>query len=129
MALLPENLWLLNLKGLTDEADDSFVFNYPAYQFMLDFPLAAWSETNQADPGERLAVEALGAWLMADAQQSRITASGLRPAASEPTQSDSLFTAAVPYGIQLAPDYGSEIQPPSRSEASGLIQWFSQQQR
>ena len=129
MALLPENLWLLNLNGLMDEAGDSFIFNYPTYQFMLDFPLAAWSETNAADPNERQAVEALGAWLMDDAQQARLTANALRPAASEPTQSDSLFAAALPYGIQLTPDYGTEIQPPSRSEASGLIQWFSQQQR
>jgi hypothetical protein len=96
---------------------------------MLDFPLAAWSENSQITDTERLAVQALGAWLSAEAQQGRITASGLRPAGTEPTTSDALFSAAEAYGILLEPDYGVAILPPSRSEAAGLVQWFSQQMR
>jgi hypothetical protein len=127
MALLPENLWLLNLRGLTDEAGDSFVFSYPAYQYMLDFPLARWSNANQITEIEQLAVTALADWLVAPEQQARLLAFGLRPAASEPDTSATLFTAAEPYGIQLEPDWGTLISPPLRSEAAGLIQWFTQQ--
>lgn len=128
MALLPESLWLHNLNALT-ASSDGFTFSYPAYQFMLEFPLAAWSENSQITDTERLAVEDLGEWLLAEAQQGRITASGLRPAATEPTASDSMFSAAEAYGILLEPDYGIAVVPPSRSEAAGLVQWFSQQMR
>lgn len=125
MALLPENLWLNNLRGLTDEAGDSFVFSYPAYQFVLDFPVAAWNTpTSEIEP---LAVRALADWLAQ--QQSGAIAHGLRPAAGEPDETATLFAAAVPFGILLEPDYGTAVQPPSRTEASALVQWFSTTRR
>jgi hypothetical protein len=127
IALLPENLWLKNLRGLSDESGDSFVFSYPAYQFMLDFPLAAWGDETQITEIEQMAVEALGQWLSAEAQQGRLPQYGLRPAAAEPAETDALFSAALPYGILLEPAYGIIVQAPARSEASGLAQWFSQQ--
>jgi hypothetical protein len=127
MALLPENLWLNNLRGLTDEAGDSFVFSYPAYQFVLDFPLAAWNAPlNEIEP---LAVQALADWLALPAQQSAAVAKGLRPSAGEPDETAALFAAASAYGIVLEPDYGTAVQPPSRTEASALVQWFSTARR
>ncbi len=120
MALLPENLWLNNLSGLID--DEEFIFSYPAYQFMLDFPLAAWSQPTT--DLETLAVQELQNWLTQPEQQASALTSGLRPAASEPDETAALFVAAEPYGIQLAPDFGTPVTPPSRTEASGLIQWF-----
>ena len=129
MALLPEKLWLLNLRGLTDEAGDSFTFNYPVYQFMLDFPLATWSDSSQISDLEQLAVQSLGEWLSAPQQQARLTQYGLRPAQGEPGVADAVFSAAVPFGIILQADYGTAVQVPQRSEASGLAQWFSQQRR
>lgn len=122
MALLPENLWLKNLRGLTDEAGDSFVFSYPAYQFMLDFPFAAWNTPNSQI--EQMAVRALADWLAQPAQQSGAIANGLRPVEGEPDETATLFAAAVPFGILLEPDYGTPVQPPSRTEASALVQWF-----
>lgn len=121
MALLPENLWLNNLRGLTD--DEAFTFSYPAYQFMLDFPLAGWQ--GQTTEIEQLAVQALGDWLSQPEQQSRAIASGLRPAQGEPAETATLFAAAGPSGILLEPDYGTPVVAPSRTDAAGLIQWFS----
>jgi hypothetical protein len=127
MALLPENLWLSNLRGLTDEAGDSFVFSYPTYQFVLDFPMAGWNApTSEIEP---LAVQALADWLAQPSQQGDATASGLRPVAGEPDETATLFAAAVPFGILLEPDYGTLVQPPSRTEASALVQWFSTTRR
>lgn len=121
MALLPENLWLNNLRGLTDS--ETFMFSYPAYQFMLDFPLAGWN--GPVTDLERQAVQALADWLMQPAQQARTVNNGLRPAAGEPDETAALFTAAESFGIQRQPDYGAPVQAPSRTEAAGLLQWFT----
>ena len=129
MGLLPENLWLQNLNGLTDESGDGFTFSYPAYQFILDFPVARWQATNQVTEIEQLAVQALADWMLSDAEQARAIASGLRPAEGEPDTSATRFVAAEAYGIVLEPAYGDNITPPTRSEASGLAQWFSQASR
>lgn len=129
MGLLPENLWLQNLNGLTDEAADSFIFSYPAYQFILDFPVAGWSDSNQANEIEQLAVQALGDWLSSAAEQAQAVEHGLRPVHGEPTTSATRFAAAESFGILLEPGYGDIITPPTRSEASGLAQWFSQASR
>jgi hypothetical protein len=129
IALLPENQWLKNLRGLTDDANDSFVFSYPAYQFALDFPLAVWN--SQPTELEQQAAEALAQWLTQPAQVARTTAYGLRPAGCTlaADSSAALFEAGAPYGIQLAPNLGVTVQPPARSEASALIQWFNNVRR
>ncbi len=120
IALLPEKLWLKNLRGLTD--DEDFVFSYPAYQFMLDFPLAAWS--NPLNTLETQAVQVLADWLNQPEAAARAVATGLRPVDGEPDEDAALFTAAAPYGIVLEPSYGTLVQAPSRTETLSLIQWF-----
>jgi hypothetical protein len=88
---------------------------------MLDFPVAAWNTpTTEIEP---LAVQALADWLAQ--QQSGAIANGLRPVEGEPDETATLFAAAVPFGILLEPDYGTPVQPPSRTEALALVQWFS----
>jgi len=127
IALLPEAQWLLNLRGLLNNEDVRL--SYPAYQFVLDFPLAVWQDstaTDAVDVGE--AVKLLADALAAPTAQGRLTAFGLRSAAAEPTDADALFTAAVPYGVLLTPDYGQITQIPPRSDTQGLIQWFSSNQ-
>ncbi|MCB9450071.1 MAG: substrate-binding domain-containing protein [Anaerolineaceae bacterium] len=125
IAFLPEVQWLNNLNGLLTNTD-SFAFSYPAYQFMLDFPLARWDD-NGTTAEQRAAVDALRNWLTTESQQQRTVAFGLRPAASEPDGGATLFSAAIPYGIQYQPDYGQLIQAPQRGDAQGLIQWFNTQ--
>ncbi len=125
IALLPEVQWLTNLNGLLT-TNDAVAFSYPAYQFMLDFPLARWNDTVTTDT-ERAAVDALQTWLMTESQQFRTVNFGLRPAASEPDGGSTLFTAGLIYGIQYEPDYGQLIQAPGRGDALGLIQWFKAQ--
>lgn len=127
IALLPESFWLLNLNGLLN--NEPIVFSYPAYQYMLDFPLAGWRNPLPTDPNapiEQAAVQALATWLTGAARQSQLVTHGLRPATSEPTETASLFSAGDSYGIQLAPDFTQLVQPPSRSETQGLVQWFTQ---
>jgi hypothetical protein len=125
IALLPEVQWLTNLNGILTSSD-SIAFSYPAYQFMLDFPLARWNDSLTTDT-ERAAVDALKNWLMTESQQFRSVNFGLREAAKEPDGGSTLFSVGLIYGIQYEPDYGQLIQAPSRGDALGLIQWFNAQ--
>ncbi|MEO8611465.1 MAG: hypothetical protein ABI690_26440 [Chloroflexota bacterium] len=123
IGLFPESQWLLNLSGLVKNEDVRF--NYPAYQLILDFPLARWDDNSTTTPEQRAAVDMLSDWLSAAAQQAKAPDYGLRPAASEPTDANKLFAAGVPYGIQLTPNFGTTVTPPSRSDVLGLIQWVN----
>jgi hypothetical protein len=123
IALLPESQWLLNLNGLTD--DEPVIFSYPSYQFLLDFPLAVWNDNSTASANERAAVTALSGWLLRASEQSALAQFGLRPAQGEPTSSAALFAQAVNYGVQLQPDLTRIVEAPPRTEAQGLVQWFT----
>lgn len=125
IALFPEALWLLNVNGLTKH--EPIVLNYPAYQMTLDFPMMRWEDAQTTDD-QRAAIELLRGWLTNEAQQALLGSFGLRPAAGEPAQTEPLFAAGLPYGIQLAPDYGQTVQPPARPELQGLIQWAASNQ-
>jgi hypothetical protein len=123
IGLFPEAQWLLNLNGLLKNEDVRF--NYPAYQMTLDFPLVRWDDNSTTTPEQREAASLLSSWLSASAQQAKAPTYGLRPAATEPTDADRLFAAGVPYGIQLTPNFGTAVTPPSRSDTLGLIQWVN----
>jgi hypothetical protein len=125
IGIFPESQWLLNLGGLLQNED--VLLNYPAYQLVLDFPMVRWQDSSTTDE-QRQAVDLLSNWLLATAQQANAPDHGLRPAAVEPTDLDNLFAAAVPYGIQLAPDFGQTVTVPGRSDAQGFIQWVSSNQ-
>lgn len=122
MGLLPESRWLNNLTGLL--RNEPMQFAYPEYVFMLDFPLVRWNG-DTATNEEREAVTLLANWLMSEAQQEAIVAHGLRPAAGDVPETASLFSAAVPYGVELAPTFGEPVAPLPRSEAQRLLQWFN----
>jgi hypothetical protein len=121
IALFPENQWLTNLNGMV--ANEPVRLNYPAYQFVLDFPLVAWQDI-QTTPEQIAAVDRLGSWLLADAQQASTVNFGLRPASGQVESTASLFANAVQYGIQPDPAFGQPVQPPGRSDTQALIQWF-----
>ncbi len=126
IALLPESQWLDNLSAMT--ANEAIELQYPAYQFVLDFPLARWNGPQTTDE-QRAAVTLFGNWLISEAEQSQAIAKGLRPAHGEPPATAALFKNAAVYGIQLAPNYGQIVEPPERNEAQGLVQWFITNQR
>lgn len=109
-ALLPEVQWLLSVDDL---ADDGFVFNYPAYQFVLDFPMARWEDTQTKDD-EKAAVASFGEFLAGERGQALALEHGLRPVNSEPDENATLFSNGQAYGIQLTPDYGQIVEAPSR---------------
>ncbi len=122
IGILPEAQWLLQLNGIL--SNETVVFHYPRYNFVLDFPLAVWADpTAPLSDDERAAVAAFGEYLRTSAQ-GRVTAYGLRPAEGEPQTGDALFGAALPYGIALEPDYGIAVQAPQRQTAETLIQQF-----
>jgi hypothetical protein len=126
IGLLPESQWLNNLSGLLKNED--VVFSYPAFQFMLDFPLLRWSDSTTTVEQQQ-AVDLLRNWLTGAAQQATLPNFGLRPANSEPTPEAALFAAAIPYGIQLTPDYGQAVTaPPTRGDTQGLIEWAASNQ-
>jgi hypothetical protein len=127
IALLPESQWLLNLNGLTD--DEPIIFSYPAYQFLLDFPLAVWNDNTSATENERAAVTALNTWLLRQSEQAATVQYGLRPAQGDPASTAALFAQAVDYGIQLQPNLSQTVAAPPRTEAQGLVQWFTNTQR
>lgn len=117
-ALLPESQWLKGLAGLVN--DRRVTFSYPAHQFMLDFPLAAWSDA-ETDATRKAGVEAFGAFLIGEAGQALAVEHGLRPVSAEPTSDASLFAAALAQGILLEPDYGQLVQAPDRGTVDALI--------
>jgi hypothetical protein len=119
--------FLSNLNGLLVNESSRFRFSYPAYQFQLDFPLVSWQDA-QTTPDETAAIQKLRDWLMNAAQQAALPKFGLRPAAGEPTPTDALFAAAIPYGIQLIPEYGQAVQTPALNDVQGLLQWVSASQ-
>ncbi|MBC6938028.1 MAG: hypothetical protein DWB42_19675 [Chloroflexi bacterium] len=122
IGLLPEVDWLINLNRLVGY--ERMVFSYPAYQMILDFPLARWDDT-QTTNDERAAVEALRGWLLNADWQVIVPQYGLRPAGGEPTEDDTLFAAGIPYGIQLNPDFGQLVQPPARAEVQSFVDWVA----
>lgn len=116
-ALLPESQWLTALDSLTNNQDVAFA--YPDYQFPLDFPFAAWDDSQTTD-NERAAIQSFAAFLAGDGQAIAIE-HGLRPANSEPDENASLFTAAEAFGILLIPDYGEMLTTPNRSTVDAII--------
>lgn len=116
-ALLPEVEWLKSAQALREAG---FNFSYPAYQFMLDFPLSAWQDAQTTDL-QRGTVAAFGEFLLREDMQALAVSHGLRPANAEPDESATLFVQARAAGILLEPDYGLAVQAPSRSDADAII--------
>jgi hypothetical protein len=125
LGMFPEAQWLLSLNGIRSREDVRL--SYPAYQFVLDFPLARWRDANTS-ADQLAAIETLRAWLESPDQQARLTAYGLRPASAEPTEEDALFSGGAQNGVLLTPDYGQAVQVPLRNDAQGLIQWITSNQ-
>jgi hypothetical protein len=123
LAMFPESQWLLNIKGMINQ--EEVRVNYPAYQFMLDFPLVRWQDDTPEDADRQAAVKQLGDWLAAGQQQAALPNYGMRPATGEPTQANDLFRVAIQYGIAFAPNYGQPILAPTVNEVKGLIQYVT----
>jgi ABC-type sulfate transport system substrate-binding protein len=122
VALLPESEWLTHISSLNS---NEFQLHYPAYQFVFDFPMAHWSDS-QTTQETVSAVTAFGAFLATEEQQANTMDFGLRPAASEPTGTERLFAAGAAFGITPTPALDLVVAVPSRTDAQSLIQWFIQ---
>lgn len=122
VALLPESRWLTNLDGLLRH--DEILLAYPRYDFVFDFPLARWNQ-GVVPIEESQAVDALAAWLLADARQNTLVDYGLRPASGIMPEDAPLFAAAEPYGVRLQRDLSQPVGGLSRTEAQRLLQWFN----
>jgi ABC-type sulfate transport system substrate-binding protein len=117
-ALLPEAQWLVSLNELLRQ--ERLVFSYPAYQVLLDFPLALWDDASTTDL-QRQAAAAFAAYLAGPAGQQATGTAGLRPASGVVDSSATLFTVAAPYGI-LADYVPAQVVPlPARAEADVLL--------
>jgi ABC-type Fe3+ transport system substrate-binding protein len=116
--LLPEVQWLTSLNDLNKQ--EPMVFHYPGFQFVLDFPLALWDDS-QTTPAQREAAAAFAAFLTGTDGQQLAIENGLRPITNEPTAADAIFALAAPNGIELAPDYGLQITIPERSIVETLL--------
>ena len=116
-ALLPESQWL---QSVADLADDGITFSYPAYQFILDFPISVWDDAQTTDI-DRAAVQSFANFLLSSQGQALAVQHGLRPANSEPDTSATLFADAQVYGIQLTPDLTQIVQPDSRNTTDAVI--------
>lgn len=126
IALLPESQWLGNLRGQFVSSANAVRLAYPAYSFLFDFPLALYAPNAQTDPNAadiRSGVMSFGAYLMGASAQAQTVMFGLRPAFSDPLETDVLFAAGQPYGAQLAIDSVAMVRPPSRTELQRLLSW------
>lgn len=123
IGIFPEVQWLNSLND-GRPGSDPIVLNYPAYQFVLDFPLVRWQ--NEQTPADRAAaIDILNKWLLRPDYQAEAKAFGLRPSTSEPTANDDLFRSGVAFGIDYNPDFGQVVPAPSNNDVSGLIQWVA----
>lgn len=117
-ALLPESQWLLSLSALARK--EAFVLNYPAYEFVLDFPVALWDDATTTDV-QRQAASAFANYLTSTVGQQLALSYGLRPTAGEPDTTATLFSTAIPYGILLEPTFTQVVSIPGRNEAETLL--------
>jgi ABC-type Fe3+ transport system substrate-binding protein len=116
-ALLPESQWL---QSISDLAPDGVTFSYPAYQFILDFPVSVWEDAGTTAI-DRAAVQSFANFLLSAEGQALAVQNGLRPANSEPDTSATLFVDAQAYGIQLAPDLTQIVLPDDRNTTDAII--------
>ena len=114
--LLPESQWLTSLQDLS--RTEKIGFSYPAYQFILDAPLAMWVDANTTEI-ERQAAANLGQFLLGNGQQTAMQY-GWRPANSEPSETTTLFAVAKEQGISVEPITGTPVLTPARSDAEFL---------
>lgn len=118
-ALLPESQWLMALDGLT--AGFNFVFAYPSYQTALDFPLARWDDSATTER-DQAAIDGFLTFLRGAEGQQLAVDVGLRPAHADlATLSAPLFLAGEPFGIQIVPQSGVQVEKPPREVAEALI--------
>ncbi|RMG71876.1 MAG: hypothetical protein D6711_14325 [Chloroflexi bacterium] len=120
LAIGAESVWLTNLTSFI--RNEPVQFSYPAYTVLLDFPVAIWDDTDQA---QLAAAQAFVDWLLEPEQQTIIPSYGLRPAVGAPTLSDSLFTNAQIYGIELNPTLNVVQLQLSSGDIQGLLAWFN----
>jgi hypothetical protein len=120
IAFLPESLWLNSLNDLN--GSDPITFNYPATQFVLDFPLTMWDDPDTSDE-TKLAVQAFTDYVTGTGQNT-VTEFGLRPANGNVTNADSLFADGVSFGIVLEPDYGQIVIAPDKNTTETLLERF-----
>jgi len=107
--LLPEVQWLANLDDLNEQ--EVFVFDYPTFNIMLEFPLAVWDSPN-TDPVVQEAVRAFGDFLVSDTAQNLAMGAGLRPANGDALTDDTRFLAGEANGILIdLPSYEAVIFP------------------
>ena len=117
-ALLPEVQWLQSLAELSD---DGVTFAYPAYQFVLDFPLLRWNISTLTD-AETAALQSFGNFLVGEQGQAIAIAHGMRPVSGEPPIGAEPFARAESAGIELAPLYGQPITAPGRDVVEAIIE-------
>lgn len=120
IAFLPESLWLNSLGDIN--GNDPITFNYPAMQFVLDFPLTMWDDPDTSDE-TKLAVQAFADYVTGTGQNT-VTEFGLRPANGNVTNADSLFADGVSFGILLEPDYGQIVTAPDKNTTETLLERF-----
>jgi hypothetical protein len=126
VAIAPESQWLQNLDVIAQRG--AIQFSDPEYQFMFDFPLARWDDS-QTSQEVRSAVDALARFLQASHQQNRLTAYGLRPVNRPVTQADTLFAEAEPLGLPINRDFEASvatiIQLPGLTDIRTLLSWIA----
>lgn len=121
IAILPESQWLTALNVLSK--GEAVSLSYPPQQYILDFPLSAWQDTQQADPIATEAVKVFGDFLLSATGQSLAADYGLRPVSGLPEE-NLLFTRAANLGIQLEPVWDFIVNNPNHTEAERLSHLF-----
>lgn len=114
IALLPENEWLVNYRGLTARVG-SLTLDYPDYQFWFNFPYAVWGELENI---EQSAAQDFLSFLLSNDQQQRAASFGLRRPDGTPA-STNLFDQVA--GITTNRPGGEVIQLPSRNELKPFL--------
>jgi hypothetical protein len=124
--LLLESDLLQNMQGMQNRWADSMSIFYPDFLTWHDFPYSVWVGPETTALQKNAAID-FEQYLLAEPQQKRALAYGLRPAnpnVKVDAASDSLFVQWAGQGVQPIIQRSTSMKNPDRDVLTTLLRWY-----
>jgi hypothetical protein len=124
--LLLESDLLQNMQGMQNRWADSMKIVYPDYLTWHDFPYSVWVGPETTALQKNAAID-FEQYLLAEPQQNRALAYGLRPANSNVKVDaipESLFTKWSSQGVLAIVPRATSMKSPDRDVLTTLLRWY-----
>jgi hypothetical protein len=124
--LLLESDLLQNMQGMQNRWDDSMKIFYPDFLTWHDFPYSVWVGPETTALQKNAAID-FEQYLLAEPQQKRALAYGLRPAnpnVKVDAAPDSLFVQWASQGVQPVIQRSTSMKNPDRDVLTTLLRWY-----